>query len=191
MFGLVALPVQLVGPGAAQSAALAQIAALLVYLAFCGCWPAAANHAPQPHEARGGRPLVAALIVWPWVIWGAMGSWLDTFLNLAAALLFGLAAGLTLRTYLWPHMDRQGDSAPLPFIAGLVTGLTLMIMGAAFGHNGQQLVLIFLLAGSGWLVVAVTRWGENARPATWRPVWLLIGLLVAAPLLFIDPEGCP
>ncbi|MCA9867391.1 MAG: S8 family serine peptidase [Anaerolineales bacterium] len=190
VFGLVALPVQLVGPGAAQSAALAQIAALLVYLALL--WLLARRGKPRAPTSRGAwwpAALVAALIVWPWVIWGAMGSWLDTFLNLAAALLFGLAAGLTLRTYLWPHMDRQGDSAPLPFfIAGLVTGLTLMIMGAAFGHNGQQLVLIFLLAGSGWLVVAVTRWGENARPATWRPVWLLIGLLVAAPLLFIDPE---
>ena len=190
IFGLIALPVQLVDAVAAQTAALVQIAALLVYLIFL--WLVGHRSQPRFSIARGRwwpAVVTAALIIWPWVIWGALGSWLDILLNLVAALLFGLAVGLTLRAYVWPHLDRPEPSAPLPFfIAGLVTGLTLMIMGAAFGHNGQQLILIFLLSGMGWLVVAVARWGQDASPAAWRPASLLIGLVVAAPLLFIDPE---
>ena len=190
VFGLIALPVQLVSAVAAQTAALVQIAALFVYLIFL--WLLDRRSQPRLPVARGAwwpAVVAAALVVWPWVIWGALGSWLDTFLNLVAALLFGLAAGLTLRAYLWPHVDRQRPRAPLPFfIAGLVTGLTLMIMAAAFGHNGQQLILIFLLSGLGWLAVAVARWGKDVSPADWRPASLLIGLVGAAPLLFIDPE---
>ena len=74
IFGLIALPVQLVDAVAAQTAALVQIAALLVYLIFL--W--LVGHRSQPHFsiARGRwwpAVVTAALIIWPWVIWGALG----------------------------------------------------------------------------------------------------------------------
>ncbi|MBP6016833.1 MAG: S8 family serine peptidase [Candidatus Promineofilum sp.] len=190
VFGLIALPVQWVGGASAQTAALVQIATLLIYLVLLGLLTRRGR--PRTSTAQGAwwpAVVAAVLVVWPWVIWGALGSWLDIILNLAAALLFGLGAGLTLRAYLWPHLDRHEAHTALPFfVAGLVTGTTLMIMAAAFGHNGQQLILIFLLSGLGWLVVAAARWGQNVGPVAWRPASLLIGLVVAAPLLFVDPD---
>lgn len=190
LFALAMLPVQLAPAAAAQLAALLQMVGGLVYLLFLTLTrrpeePRAVHHTGSMWPAL----LLAVLITWPWVLWGALGSWLDTVLNLAAATLFGLSAAATLRRTLWPHINQQQGKATLPFfIAGLATSITLMIMGAAFGHNGQQLVLLTLLSGLGWLVAAVARRGPGPEPAIWPQAALLIALVVAVPLIFFDPE---
>ncbi len=187
-FALLLLPVQLISATNAQTAALAQIGGTLVYLI--------ALTIPERRTGdRAGfsaRPLWPALlavapVVWPWVIWGALGSWVDTVLNLAAALLLGGAAALTLRRVLFRH-PAEGELAPAPF-AAFAASVTLLIMGVTFGHNGQQLVLLFLLPALGPLLVAVARWGGAEQPPAGQTrAALLIGLVAAAPLLFLDSE---
>lgn len=191
LFILFMIPVQLVAASQAQLAALLQIAATLAYL---GCLSFIRRRDPAPPAAAGGSwwppILAAALIGWPWVAWGALGSWLDSLINVIAALLFGLSAGRTF-AFAYGKAAEPGDSGwPLPFgVKGFVAGTALLAMGAAFGHNGQQLVLLFLLAGLGWLVTAIGH-GDGLRdaPFRWPPVMILVGLVVAAPLLFLDPE---
>src|SRR5690606_15405489 len=90
--------------------------------------------------------LVAALMAFPWVVWGALGSWLDTVLNLTAAAFLGISAGRTLTHSLFPSMKGSDGTRGLAFfLGGLAGGVTLLAMGTAFGHNGQQLILLFLL----------------------------------------------
>ena len=191
LFTLLLLPLRLVAPAQAQLAAAVQIVALVVYVALL----VSLRRGAGGQRALSGRPLwpallAAALIIWPWVLWGALGSWLDTALNIAAALLFGLAAALTLDNCLFAAPDERGHDAKLPYpLAGLVAGTALLIMGVALGHNGQQLILLFLLPALGWLTVGVARWDSAERPEQGRGrAALLVGLVVAAPLAFVDPE---
>jgi len=190
LFALLMLPVQLVPGPSAQTAALVQIGCAAAFLLIMRL--IRRRNAAITSTATGSlwpAILLAALIGWPWVLWGALGSWLDTALNLLASALFGLAAAATLRRELWPHINPDQGNPPLPFfIAGVATSIALMVMGAAFGHNGQQLVLLALMAGLGWLVAAVGRRSRGVEPAIWPQAALLIGLVVALPLLFFDPE---
>jgi len=72
---------------------------------------------------------------------------------------------------------------------GQVIGVALLTMGAAYGYNGQQIILLGLLSVTGWLVAAVSsREVGDARHYDWRAAALLTGLIVAAPLLFVDPD---
>ncbi len=189
-FALLCLPVQLVAPADAQTAALVQIGVTLIYLLGLIALRRRAG-TPLTHPTAPYWPalLVAALIVWPWVAWGALGSALDSVLNLAAALLFGMAVGQTLEmTLLAAVGDDSGRSLGFG-VGGLIAGVALLTMGAAFGANGQQLIHLFLLSGLGWAALAVARWG---RGPDWQGGWLaaglLVGLVAAAPQLLIDPE---
>lgn len=190
LFALLVLPVQLVAPAQAQTAAAVQCVAALAYsmlLLLADRWAGGARRALD-RVTLWPALLAAALVVWPWVVWGALGSWLDTALNGLAALLFGQAAVLALRGVLFRQANEPDELLPFP-LAGLATSITLLIMGVAFGHNGQQLILLFLLPALGWLVVGVGRWGRAEQESEGRPrAALLIALAVVAPLLFVDPE---
>ncbi len=184
VFALCLLPARLAGPTEAQTAAALQIGGLLVYLLLL-----AALRRGGGRLARPGSLLAAvaggALLALPWVAQGALGSALDTALNWVAALLFGLAAALTLEHKLLPILreeDAVGRGSRL-LLGGLAAAALLLIMGGALGVNGQQLILVALLPGLGW---AVARLGL-ARGG-WAAAALLVGLAVAAPLLLVDPD---
>lgn len=191
VFALLALPVQFVTPPAAQLAALLQIVGATVYLLILA-W---LRRRSGVRLAPGGgilwpALLAATLIIWPWFIWGALGSLLDTILNLASAILFGLAAGQTSHYFLNTKENEEIDKPPFSLgPTGLIMGIAWLTMGAAYGYNGQQLILLGLLSGIGWLAAAVSRWdAEGARYHDWRATSLLVGLVVAAPLAFVDPD---
>lgn len=191
IFMLIVLPVQLAGASEAQTAALLQIICTLVFLAVL--WLIGRRGGAPVQVASGAAwptLLAAALIGIPWVVWGALGSWLDTVLNLAAALLLGLSTAHTLSRYLFPHLKGiEGEPRLSFFLGGLAAGVAISTMGASFGHNGQQIILLFLLSGLGWLATAIGCWGAPENPAiNRRSVSLLVGLVAAAPLLFVDPE---
>ena len=112
---------------------------------------------------------IAALGSWPFLLWGALGSGTDILLNLLAGLSFGLlAAALIL----------QGSSGSI-FRDGLATALLLSILGSAFGYDGAQLLLIAVLPAFGLAIRSLT-------DSVWATT-LGVGLLAAAPLIFVDP----
>jgi len=184
VFALCLLPARLAGPTEAQTAAALQIGGLLLYLLLLAALRRGGGRLARP----GGLAAAvagAALLALPWVAWGALGSALDTALNLLAALLFGLAAALTLEHKLLPILreeDAVGRGSRL-LLGGLAAAGLLVVMAGAFGVNGQQLILVVLLPGLGW---AVARLGL-ARGG-WAAAALLVGLAVAAPLLLVDPD---
>ena len=185
VFVLCLLLARLASPTDAEGAAGLQIAGLLLYLALV----AIARRRAGVHLAPGGRGVgaalfMASLLALPWVAWGALGSPLDTLLNLLAGLLFGLAVALTLERHLLAVLrDDLASRGHRLALGGLAAAATLAVMAAAFGVNGQQLILVVLLPGLGW---AVARLG--LRRGGWAAATLLIGLATAAPLLFFDPD---
>lgn len=188
LFLLCLLPAHLAAPTAAQPAAALQLLGLLVYLALLAFLrrrvAAKLGCAPSP---LGAALFAAALLAVPWIVWGALGSPLDTMLNLAVALLFGLAAGQTLAHALLSALrgDEAGPRARVLFY-GLVAAAALAVMAFGFGVNGQQLILLALLPALGGYVVWLAL--DPRDVGGWLAIALLVGLATAAPLLFIDPD---
>ncbi len=111
---------------------------------------------------------VIPFAVWPFLLWGGLGSPVDILLNLTAALAFGLlTASLLPKT--------TGNFLP----DGLGITLLLSILGSAFGYDGGQILLMLILPAFGFAIAALM----PSVPA----VTLGVGLLTAAPLIFIDP----
>ena len=131
---LVTLPawvLQFLGPnddqlGAVMQIVIAAVAGLAVLLIWRRMW------------RWDGRVLLAVFIVpfgiWPFLLWGALGSGTDVILNLLAGLAFGLlAASLVVTT--------DGNY----LLNGLGIGVLLAILGSALGYDGAQLLLLIVL----------------------------------------------
>jgi subtilisin family serine protease len=111
---------------------------------------------------------IAALGVWPFLLWGALGSGTDALLNIFAGLAFGfLTANLVIPT---------GRNY---FLDGLGIGVLLAILGSAYGYDGGQLLLLAVLPTFGFALVKIA--------SSIAAMTLGVGLLAAAPLVFIDP----
>lgn len=144
----------------------------------------------KPVSGRTALALVfAAGVTVPWALFGALGSPLDTLLNLAAGLLLGYAAALTLRAgLLAPQRDDQdGTDQPGLSLAGVTLVISVLIMAAAVGQNGLQLALPLILPPVA--LAAVLHAQDKDRQYTGlTAAALLLGLAAAAPLIWVDPD---
>lgn len=127
----------------------------------------------------------------PWLLWGAFGSIGDIAWGIAAALAIAYAA-TTMLTRVWvPGMvnDSRGAGWDIVF-GGFVAGTMLLMLGSAIGFNGTQVWFMVALAAIGWLVMALVQmrrpngdgWNDTA-------LFALIALVVAAPMLLLDPKA--
>jgi subtilisin family serine protease len=213
---LLLAPVSLLFPAAMQLHALLNILACLLYAAILSRFerpPAIENFAasPSPQVLPSGftsRQAILAVLVLlalagiPWALFGALGSPLDTHLQILAGLAFGLAVTQALRTLLLPafqHSGLSGRGAIL--LGGLCAAIALLIFSSGVGYAfaGIQVLLVISLLPLGWLVVYLLyqEQTEKASPATpnrwdrWSPILpsvLLIGLSAAFALSFFDPD---
>jgi subtilisin family serine protease len=163
---------------------------------------------------RAESRIRSGLLVWaivppvlfsiPWLAWGALGSPVDTFLQLSAALSLGLACAVTLERVLFHGIhpisrDRLPYSRPSPFIIALAAGTILLLIfsGTGSGYHMMQLLLMLSLPPLGFLTVHLWRISglevsaAESSPTSSRsillPLTLLIGLSAAAPMMLIDP----
>jgi subtilisin family serine protease len=171
-----------------QFAAVLQIGLTLaatVLLAAVAHWRNRALGWPNSSGVLNVLGMVPVL-VFPFGLFGALGSPLDSFLNLLAGLSLGLFAGVLLDTFLLRRLAVHTGGAGWDIaFGGWAAGVALLILGSGFGFNGTQLILMVTLPMLGFAAVAVAR---LAQPAPWLAVSLLLGLCLAAPLMFFDPE---
>jgi len=111
---------------------------------------------------------VIPLVIWPFLLWGALGSGMDTLLQLLAGLSFGVLAATLIAT-----------PANNFLLNGLGVSALLAILGGAFGYDGSQLLLLALLPPFGFAVAALS--------PSFAAAAIGIGLLTATPFIFIDP----
>lgn len=181
-------------PTQSQPILLGQIGLLLLY----GLWlrrrprhPNGDQAATEPTTRRFQALAAAALVAYPWLAWGSVGSPLDIGLNLAAGLLFGWVAALLLRAYWLPSLavDSRGPARDL-LTGGFVAGLALLIMASGFSFNGVQLTLMLTLPALGWLAIGLSAATDPASASHhWRNSAWLIGVVTALHLLFVDTDG--
>ena len=145
----------------------------------------------EPINGWGIAILIGAGIGLPWAIWGAMGSALDTTLNLAVGLLAGVAAALIYRDSLLQfsqHPDR--DYRPADFIMdGLVGAVMLVIMMTALGVTNYATLLVVAVPVMSWLAAGVNLFNrKSASPFAWLPMACVLGLAIAFPLIMVDGD---
>jgi hypothetical protein len=134
--------------------------------------------------------LIAALASYPWLMWGALGSLLDTLLNLIAALLFGLLAASVLAWFLLQPLQGSEKGTKSGMLLGGLAGTALLVeMASAFGFGGLQLILLIGVPSFALVAAAVYHFpGRQGTKGRTLPVAVLVGLVAAAPAVLIDPD---
>ncbi|PGH41345.1 peptidase S8 [Micromonospora sp. WMMA1996] len=148
---------------------------------------------------RGGRfgavPLLAiaaglaTLLPWAWI--GALGGVLETLLAGLAAAALGVLAGVLLGPGFWTAFGTGSARRPVraALLGGLVAGVTLTLLAAGAGQSGAQLPALVLLPPLGFVLGALDAAARRGgRPAGSAPARWLVGLALAGPLAFTDPE---
>lgn len=140
--------------------------------------------------------LLAAIFTWPWLVWGALGSLLESALQLFSALSLGFTAAVIQAVSLAPVFSSEyaGQSRGGKFVfygwssAGM---LLLLASGAAAYSGGSQLLLMLCLPTLGWFYPGSGWQADGRLPNSLRkllPGTLLFGLAAAGPLVWIDPD---
>ena len=119
----------------------------------------------RTHPTAGvkGLPMalaLGALVVWPALLWGALGSPWDAALGFFAGMGLGLLCGQLLGTYmLGPLLAAAVQQGKLTraerTMAVLGTGTTLFILAGSFGFRGSQLLLLIALPPLSVAIVAI------------------------------------
>ena len=176
---------------AGQAIVMLQLGVVLLALA---CVARLGRGRLLPPAGWTGATLAAGLALifsLPWIASGALGSALDTLLAAGLGLAAGALASLILARW-WLasiEVDSRGPVRDL-LTGGFVAGTMLTLLASGLGFNGLQLVLIVALPGLGWAAAGLASLGRSpASAANRRAVGLLLGLALAAPLAFVDPDG--
>jgi hypothetical protein len=194
-FVLILSPVRLIKPPNTQLANLLQIMLLSVFLVIIVLHSRRRNHewrlsTFKPFAALWLAVAFGITVILPWLAWGALGSALDTALNLIAGMLFGLSVGILLSSYLLTPLRKSSNGIGQDLLlGGFAAGTAVVVMASSFGFNGLQIILMLFvpvlcvaIAGIGWF-------GQNrTKQSNWLAISLLVGIVVAAPMIFIDPD---
>jgi subtilisin family serine protease len=126
---------------------------------------------------------LGALLLLPWLLYGALGSWLDTLLALGAAAAFGVFAALLLETLLLPALRAPQITAVARIaLGGLAASITLLILLAGLGFGGSELLLLFFLPPLGFVAVALM------QPDAPAPAAALLAAALAGALVSFDQD---
>lgn len=174
-------------------AALARVALLAVYALWVGRTTAGLPPVGKNSAALWAAAAAGALLAYPWVAWGTLGSLADTLLAILAATLFGWSAARQI-AYFWlgPYGGQAGGDTMLS--NGFVVAVALLLMVRNLGFNNGSLLLVLGMPWLGWLAVAVTQVGSNERqgqPGHWPALALVLSIATALPLAFADPDTLP
>ncbi len=195
VFPLLTLPVRLLPLTAWQSMAAAHLLVLFVLFFLMRRW--------LPGSAiRGGRfrqeftgwqaPMILAALIWiPWVIWGAMGSWLDSLLGLLTGLGLGAAMTLLLQPLLSQRTEETGAGGGMDLPNQvLAVFVAVLIFSGGFAMVGLQYLFTPLAVIAGLMAIILSNqhetWGIIAPG--WGSRMALIGLIACLPLVWVDGD---
>ncbi len=130
------------------------------------------------------------MVVFPWVLWGALGSPLDTILGLVVGVSFGACVGFLLKTSFFSVVHAQKPYRGLSvFRDGVVVFLVLLIMVGGLAQNGNQALLFLSVPPLSWTLAVLSRYKADVkRSGNWGTLAICLGLVTAWPLIFVDPD---
>ena len=166
-----------------------QLIALLLFIGILRLTAERRNLAWRPAANAGWLPwAITPILMAGWFEWGAFGSVLETIVGILLGLLFGYAVGILVGQFLLPAIqaDSQGSGWDM-WLTGWAVGGILVIMGSAFGAEGQLIYLGLLLPFVGWLGTGLIQVGNSAE-SPHASFGRLIGLVTAIVLISADVD---
>jgi subtilisin family serine protease len=126
----------------------------------------------------------------PWLLWGALGSVIDTLLEIGVGIVFGLlVVKLLYPQYLERvHTEERELRVSDLILDGFVIFVMLLILVAALAHNGSQSMLVISVPISGWVLAGLSIAGIGRRNLGRKAVFLVATFVIALPLLFFDMD---
>ncbi len=190
---LLLAPARLLGITAEQPAYLFE--AFVLLLLFIGLWAWLMNRGNSILGSWRGVWIalaVAGALALPWVLWGALGSIIDTVLTVLVGLLFGAVAGLLTYSLVAgaTPAERMISEEHNPWMDGLAAMVALLILVTSVFQNNDQWLVTMVVPLLGFAAVALSGYGRGQMTSgrVWLAPALMIGLATAWPLLFIDPD---
>lgn len=161
----------------AQAVALVQILALGLFALVL--WRILPSATVRESRNLGLAAALGGVALIPWAAWGAFGSPIDFFLNLLTAVMLSVVASQILRAGIFDHISGQMHGSSVWYCV-----LTLLILAAGLGQNGNQwlMVLVLPLAGLAACALLHANSGNGKAAALW------LALATAGPLVFFDPD---
>ncbi len=199
LFGIFMAPAFLPAATASQTQALLHIVFSLLYAALAvGLASIMLRRQKQKPLLHPSLPtptlflvfLTAFVFALPWLAWGALGSLLDTILQLLAGLCFGLAAALMLELFLLQPLSRTSVQPISDFLlTGFVSGTAIMVMASSLGFpfGVLQFMLVISLPALGWVAAQASQTRANSC-SPWPSIAILVGLAAAAPMMLFDAD---
>lgn len=134
--------------------------------------------------------LLGTLLCIPWVLWGALGSVLDTILELAVGIMFAwMTVQFVFPYYLEKNQTPDKDIKLIDIIVdGGVVAVFLLIAVAGLAHNGSQQMLILTVPVTGWLITLLSLFARNEKGHGKLSSAILLSLVTALPLMFFDMD---
>lgn len=136
--------------------------------------------------------IVLVVLALPWIVWGALGSVLDSLLVLGVGLLWGWLAA-RLIAYGWESWLFGSPTAGLSeklFTGGFGVGVLLLILGSYVGVNGGWMLVGLTVPALGWLALQLGKI-EDSPTLHQEHMALFLGLAFSLPLLFSDSDLLP
>jgi subtilisin family serine protease len=134
--------------------------------------------------------LAAAAMAVAWVLFGALGSWEDTLLNLAAGFLFGWLVSqwiYPLLLDLTQHAERVSPLSDL-WLDGFALFVFLLIMITGLSINGSQVVMVITVPASGFLISAVSYMSAGVKGKGRFGTALIASAVFSLPLIWFDMD---
>lgn len=193
----VLFPSRLVGITAFQASTALKIIAMGIFILVIYIWLKRKENIPANREFRGNKHglglslLIGAFLAYPWVLWGALGSPLDSVLGLLLGFLFGITACLILQPVISiiNHSDKHDYSFKDFCIEGFLASLILLTLVTGLGQSGNQYVLTLTVPILGWTYVILGRYGKSrTHQINWPIQAIFLGFAATWPLVWIDPD---
>lgn len=169
------------------SAALLLMSAML----FLVRKPAAKKNERKERSGLLGTAVLACLALSiPWILWGALGSPLDTiFVVILAGCVSLFVISSIYPFYLERTQALEGEVKLGEFMFdGFAIAVFLLIVVAGIGQNGSETLLALTVPTAGWLIVAFAAAGKNYHDHGKMAAGIISGITVALPLMFFDMD---
>lgn len=177
---------------AVQEAMLAQIALSLLFGALLLGWLSWRGRSLPKGRPLSLLPALALLPIplYPWLLWGVLGSPFDLFLHLLVGLTFGGVVGIIAGGVLFPGLTARTQGPGWDFaLGGAALGILLAIMALGFGLGGMAILLLFTLPPLGWIAWGLGRWGlTEGDQFNWGALALFVGLVAGLAAALVDPD---
>lgn len=196
ILGLLTVPMKMLYLTAQNQTAILQIASMgLILLALVmfkkpGLSAKPASSSLPRSGMTGLAVTLAAAVLLPWLLWGALGSVVDTILELLVGAVFGLlVVQLAFPQYLNRVHTPDRELRISDFILdGFILFIFLLILVAGLAHNGSQIMLVITVPICGWVLAALSIGGIGRKGHGKLAVGLIVAVALAAPLLFFDMD---